>query len=304
MKSCRLPMASGWDLIRVLKIEITMRVVRETTIAGKIIHRKILIPSGNHKQKRRGRLNVTKESVKRNNMRLAIWRLWMLLAKNFDSTGSHVTLTYSGAEPTKEQAAADRKKMIAKLRKEFRKKGKELKYVVVTEYKNKRIHHHIVINSQDVGLITKLWGKGIVRITALKKEGDYYKLAEYLIKETEKTFRDPDSQHKQRYSRSRNLIMPQTKRDETSLKEMMEDPTPISGYYIPKDRVRRYEHPVTGIDHLEYIEVALEKPRNYKVWPRGKVVTPREHYKITDIEEQEVMDLACEGQTEGGPCEC
>lgn len=228
----------------------------------------------------------------------------MLLANNFDSTGSHVTLTYSGAEPTKEQAAADRKKMIAKLRKEFRKQGKELKYVIVTEFKNKRIHHHIVVNSQDVGLITKIWGKGGVHFTALREEGDFHDLAEYLIKETEKTFREPDSHHRQRYSRSRNLLMPQTKRDETSLKEMMEDPTPISGYYIPKDRVRRYEHPVTGIDHLEYIEVALEKPRNYKVWPRGKVVTPREYYKITDIEEQEVMDLACEGQTEGGPCEC
>ena len=117
-----------------------MRVVRETTIAGKIIHRKILIPSGNHKQKRRGRLNVTKESVKRNNMRLAIWRLWMLLANNFDSSGSHVTLTYAGEEPKKEQAAADRKKMIAKLRKEFRKQGKELKYVVVTEFENKMVY--------------------------------------------------------------------------------------------------------------------------------------------------------------------
>ena len=278
--------------------------MRETTVAGRIIHRRVVIPSGNHKQKRKMRTGITSEAVKKNNMRIAVWRLWMLLENNFDSTGSHVTLTYAGNEPTKEQAAADRKKMIAKLRKEFRRQGKELKYVVVTEYKNKRIHHHIVINSQDVGLITKLWGKGGVHFTALREEGDFHDLAEYLIKETEKTFREPDSHHRQRYSRSRNLIMPQTKRDETSLKEMMDDPTPISGYYIPKDRVRRYEHPVTGIDHLEYIEVALEKPRNYKVWPRGKVVTPREYYKITDIEEQEVMDLACEGQTEGGPCEC
>ena len=44
-------MASGWDLIRVLKIEITMRVVRETTVAGRIIHRRVVVPSGNHKQK-------------------------------------------------------------------------------------------------------------------------------------------------------------------------------------------------------------------------------------------------------------
>lgn len=267
-----------------------MRVVRETTIAGRIIHRRVIIPSGNHRQKRGSRVNATREAVKKNNMRIAIWRLWMLLANNFDSTGSHVTLTYSGNEPTKEQAAEDRRKMIAHLRREFRRQGKELKYVVVTEYENKRIHHHIVINSQDVALITKLWGKGIVRITALKKEGDYYKLAEYLIKETEKTFRDPDSQHKQRYSRSRNLIMPITKRDETTLKELEEEPEPISGYYIPKDRVRRYEHPVTGLEHLEYVEIALGEPRKYKRWPRGKVVSTKEYYRAK-IEEQEEIEL-------------
>lgn len=268
-----------------------MRVVRETTVAGRIIHRRVVVPSGNHKQKRKMRTGITSEAVKKNNMRIAVWRLWMLLANNFDSTGSHVTLTYSGDEPTKEQAAEDRRKMIAHLRREFRRQGKELKYVVVTEYENKRIHHHIVINSQDVALITKLWGKGIVRITALKKEGDYYKLAEYLIKETEKTFRDPDSQHRQRYSRSRNLIMPVTKRDETTLKELEEEPEPISGYYIPKDRVRRYEHPVTGLEHLEYVEIALGAPRKYKQWPRGKVVSTKEYYRATEIEEQEEIEL-------------
>lgn len=265
--------------------------MRETTVAGRIIHRRVVIPSGNHKQKRKMRTGITSEAVKKNNMRIAVWRLWMLLENNFDSTGSHVTLTYAGNEPTKEQAAADRKKMIAKLRKEFRRQGKELKYVVVTEYENKRIHHHIVINSQDVALITKLWGKGIVRITALKKEGDYCKLAEYLIKETEKTFRDPDSQHRQRYSRSRNLIMPVTKRDEATLKELEEEPEPISGYYIPKDRVRRYEHPVTGLEHLEYVEIALGEPRKYKRWPRGKVVSTKEYYRATEIEEQEEIEL-------------
>lgn len=265
--------------------------MRETTVAGRIIHRRVVVPSGNHRQKRRARTGITSEAVKKNNMRIAIWRLWMLLANNFDSTGSHVTLTYAGKEPEKDQAAADRKKMIAKLRKEFKRQGKELKYVVVTEYKNKRIHHHIVMNSQDVEMVTRLWGKGGVHFTALREEGDFHDLAEYLIKETEKTFRESDSQHKQRYSRSRNLIMPQTKRDETTLKEMTDEPEPISGYYIPKDRVRRYEHPVTGLEHLEYVEVALGEPRKYKQWPRGKVVSTKEYYRATEIEEQEELEL-------------
>ena len=74
------------------------------------------------------------------------------------------------------------------------------------------------------------------------------------------------------------------------MKELEEDPTPISGYYIPKDCERRFEHPVTGLEHLEYIEVALEAPRKYKVWPKGTLVSTREYYKPDYFEEQMELD--------------
>ena len=167
---------------------------------------------------------------------------------------------------------------------------KDLKYIIVTEYLNHRSHHHIILNTQDVELITKTWGKGRVRIVALDETGQYKKLGEYLIKETTKTIRDPESVHKRRYTASRNLIRPIIKREIVSATELSEDPKPIPGYYIPQDMIRRYEHPITGVEHLEYYMVADGKPRKYKVWPRGQAVPGTEHFR-PEPEEQEELDL-------------
>lgn len=262
-----------------------MRTVRDTTIAGDIIHRLVKCPSGKHGGKRKNKLNITSDKVKKNNFRLAMFRLWMLICNNFSSKDGHYSLTYAVAVD-RERAAKDRKNFIDRLKRKYKKLGMELKYIVVTEYKNHRIHHHFIINSLDVEMIQRVWGKGAVHITPLYEEGDYHNLAEYLIKETEKTFREKDSIHKQRYSHSKNLIMPVTKREEVSAKAFSQDPKPTKGYYIPKDRVRQFEHPVTGLMHLEYIEVALKTPK-CKTWPKGKRVEHKERYKVNYIEEQE-----------------
>lgn len=268
-----------------------MKVIRETIIAGKTIHRTVKVASGNHRASRRTKKAVTKDAVAKNNYRLAIKNLWMLLNTNFGKGSSHITLTYAGREPSKEQAKNNRKSFINALRKELKKQGVELKYVAVTEYENKRIHHHIVVNTLDIKLINKLWKWGYTRQTPLDSSGDYHDLAEYLIKETEKTFRNRDSVHKHRYSPSRNLIKPIIKREYVQAKELSEEPTPLAGYYIPKDRCRTYEHPVTALLHLEYLMVALGDPRKYKSWPRGYKVKAREYYKIDSVEEQSYIDL-------------
>ena len=101
-----------------------------------------------------------------------------------------------------------------RLKAEYKKNGEELKYIVVTEYKNKAIHHHTIINNPDGMNVTKiikaLWD-GIPKVNPLWSDGQYKELAAYLIKETDQTFKEEDSGVKQRYSRSRNLIVPQPK---------------------------------------------------------------------------------------------
>lgn len=269
-----------------------MRTIRETIIAGKTILRSIRVSSGAHHGSRKPRHRITQEKVRKNNMRRAVRKLTALLNANFDETGAHVTLTYDGEAPDKKKAAADRRNFIRRLRYALEQCGQELKYVAVTEYENHRIHHHIVINSQDMTILNECWKNGFVRTTALSDDGDYTKLAEYLIKETEKTFRRSDSAHKQRYSASRTLIQPVPKREEVNVRLLDDDPVPTKGYYIPKESVRRYEHPVTGIEYLEWIEIALseETMLKRKIWPRGTVSPWREAFRPDELDIQEEFD--------------
>ena len=268
-----------------------MKVVKEVWVAGRTIGVAIKLSTGDHTKKRAPKKNITSEKVRRNNNRLSARNLTMLINANFGKDDAHYTLTHE-LEVTQKQAAKERTNFLRRLSARFKKAGKELKYIAVTEYKNKRIHHHILINSSDLELIEEVWGKGHVHCTKLDDSGDYQELAEYLIKETQKTFREKDSVHKSRYSASRNLVKPVIKREEdVDIRELFKDPKPIEGYYIPAGRIRRYTHPVTGLEYLEYTMVAIDKPRRYKVWPRGKVVKGSEYYKINYEEEQLDFDI-------------
>ncbi len=266
-----------------------MKVKKRICIAGKSIITEIKVTSGYHKGKRGPKKNITSEMVQKNNDRLAVLNLTKLLNANFDEDDMHITLTYQDI-PSLEEAKKDRKNFIERLKYRMRKQGKELKAICVTEYENKRPHHHIVLNTNDMDMITECWRKGFVHSTQLDESGNYNKLAEYLIKETTRTFRNEDAIHKKRYTRVGRLITPVTTEHDSSYEELIEDPKPIAGYYIPEDCKRRFEHPVTGLEHQEYIQVAKSEPRRFKKWPKGKVVSTREKYKPDYFEEQLDLD--------------
>lgn len=265
-----------------------MKVYRYTCVAGKVIDRMVKVSSGNHTGKRGARINITPEKVQQNNDRLAVKDLARKLNANFKHNDLHLVLTYAVA-PNRRQAKKDRAAFIKALRKAMRSQGVELKYIAVTEYEHTRIHHHIVINNFDINTINEIWTKGFVRLSVMDNTGNYTELAEYLIKETTKTFRKDDSLYKRRYSCSANLIKPIVKKEEVNPSELWDDPEPIEGYYIPEEYVRRFEHPVTGLEHLEYLMVAIDKPRRYKSWPRGKKVSDKEYFKTFYAEEQQSL---------------
>ena len=259
-----------------------MKVFKDVCQAGRTIDVTIKVATGCHGGTRRPKMNITSEKVQRNNDRLAVKELTRKLNANFAPGDLHVVLTYETA-PEKLQAKKDRETFIRKLRKEMESQGKELKYVAVTEYEHTRIHHHLVINAVELSVLEKLWVKGWVKATLLDESGQYSKLAEYLIKETQKTFREEGSIYKRRYSCSGNLIKPVVTRIEVDMSELFEDPQPEEGYYI--DFERRYEHPITGIEHLEYMMVTDGQPRDLS-WLAGKTISGREYFKINYEEEQ------------------
>ena len=265
-----------------------MKAVKEVCVAGRTIDVSLRISSGSHRGKRRQKKNISSEAVRANNDRLAVKNLARILNANFKKGDIHLVLTYK-EPPSEEQAKKDRTNYIRRLRR----KGFDVKAIAVAEKgKHGRIHHHFVISGVGSEDLEAEWRSGWVNIKYLDDSGDYTKLAEYLIKETSERMREPGAVFKKRYACFGKLIRPVVKREEINISDIFEDPEPIKGYYIPKDSIRRYEHPVTGIEHLEYRMIALDEPRKYKQWPRGKKVKPRGYIRIDYEEEQEdLFDL-------------
>lgn len=230
--------------------------IEEICKAGKTIEHIIKLPSGNHTGKRNKRKNPTPEEVQKYNDLSSERNLRRLINHNFGDGDGHFTLTYKDA-PEQERAQKDLENFIKRLRRKFAKDNKELKYVAVTEYENKRIHHHIVINTADARLIDKTWTKGHTRLSLLDDSGDYSLLANYLIKETQKTFRREENVKKRRYSASRNLERPEVIRRRVSAGKIYDEPEATEGYQIIKDSIQIYENPLTGCNTLEYREIRL-----------------------------------------------
>lgn len=266
-----------------------MRVIRETCVAGRVIDVTVRVPSGNHRKPRSQKKNITKEAVQKNNDRMTVKKLTRILNANFDKKCWHDTLTYA-CEPTAEEAARKLRNFIARVRRACKKMGIEFKWVCATEYLNARIHHHFITNA-PLDLIKKCWNEGHVLPRPLDDGPNYSKLAEYLIKETSKSFRMDDCPFGSRYSHSRNLYIPVPQVEEVSEKQLFDDPVARKGYYIDRDSVRRFEHPITGLDHLEYTMISLEEEPRIKKYYKGKKKTREESYANYINYEEEQQSL-------------
>lgn len=215
------------------------------------------MPRGCRKGEVRGPAKIKKSHAEMAdaNMRQAARKLTRKINANFKPGDWHITLTYRKANrPDAKEAQEYLKKFITELRKIYRKGQFDLKYIYVTEYENKSIHHHIIINNVNDGkktttdYVRELWkDKGNPKFVPLYDNGEYKVLADYFIKETEKTFRKEDSPVRQRYACSRNLINPKPQSRIRKTKGMWKmDPKPRPGYYIDRDSL------YNGTDKLGY----------------------------------------------------
>lgn len=204
--------------------------------------------------------------------------LRLKLNANFGEDDLFATLTYHPSKrPDPAGAKKNIKKLIDRLRAEFKKLGTELKYINVTEYQNKAIHHHLIINhieGADVAkIIRKLWGFGRPAFKFLDGTGQYKDLAAYLIKETAKSYKEHDGGHMQRYSCSRNLIMPEAKtRIVKKANRWLPDPKPIKGYYIDQDTIYNGVDPFTGKMYQRYTMILLPGWNVDNQKPKGRTV--------------------------------
>ena len=204
--------------------------------------------------KRQEKQKKTTESQKKINVRKAIDKLRWLLNENFTGGDMHIRLSYAGTKPDYDQMKEDKAKFLRKLRAEFKKQEKELKFVHVFEIgKRGARHHHLVINSIDSKTLRECWPHGSVYVSLLDDTGQYGKLASYLIKEvTEKGEKLP-----RRYSPSKNLKIPVAKkRTILERKFFKRDPRPKKGYYIDQQSIFS-GFTADGYQFLKYIQVKI-----------------------------------------------
>lgn len=238
-----------------------MPYIKKTVIAGKTIEVYKHFSSRYNKKgiPRASRANPTPEAVKKINEKNAEDKLRHLINTNFGHMDIHLVLTYKKElRPDAEKGKRDLANFLRRLRRLYKKQGKELKYIAVTEYKNRAIHHHLIINSIDMRDVVPLWDKGRARPTYLDETGQYGKLAAYLIKETAKTYKTEKSASGKRWNSSKNLVKPIIKKEVIPANSWRDEPKPLKGYYIDKDTVISGIHEISGYMFQRYCMIKLE----------------------------------------------
>lgn len=215
-------------------------------------------PGRSRKQKGNG----TPERVKKQNRRNRVRFMQRLLIANFWDGGWHLVLTYGkGLRPGDiEEAKKKVKKFLDSMRDAYKKAGHEFKYICVSEIGSRgAAHHHLVIEDiADGGLNTKkmvaqFWENGSQHFTPLRQEGEYRELAEYLVKEEGK------EGQKHRYTRSRNLTVPEPAREKVYGRGWDGEPEAQEGWYIIKSSLEAGTNPATGLPYQRYMMRSLGK---------------------------------------------
>lgn len=254
-----------------------MPYMMEVVKTGKVIEvRKTMARSMVAHVGRGRKIKATPERVERSNAKIAERKLRRKLNTNFGPGDIFVTLTYGTdlEAPTEEEGRKDLDNFLRRLRREYKRQGKELKYIAVTEYKARRIHHHLVLSDIDSKVVADVWDKGRPHEVRLDKSGDYGKLAAYLIKETSRSFLEDEEAEKQgkkgrRWRQSRNL-RPYDKmsRRQVSAKEWRKEPRAYKGYQLNKESVIVSEFLIgnTLLESKEYymVEVPEDKRQRWR----------------------------------------
>lgn len=199
----------------------------------------------------------TPEEIQRQNETNRWKKVQRLILANFKEGDWHLILKYlpKNRPGSYKEALKHRKKFIDEMRKEYKKAGIPFKWIAVTERGKKRgvLHHHMIIEDVTendlitVQIVKKLWQHGGVQFVSLYEDGEYEKLAEYIVKAETKEERGWCT-----YSRSRNLIVPKPKKQKIYRKRWLKEPRAPVGWYVVKDSVVNGENPYTKAPYQHY----------------------------------------------------
>lgn len=206
-------------------------------------------------EKRAKKEKETSEAQKKVNQRKAEKEIRRLMNANFQDGDLLVRLDFfkeqlpDGSEQMQEMMA----KAIRKLRQEFRKLGRELKYIYVKEIGPRGGRHiHMVMSKCDTDILRRCWPHGGIHIDPLISDGQYRKVASYFIKYAAKTEETEGRIIGKRWYGSRNLTKPHITKRVVSADKFRENIKKKDGYLLEKDSVVSGISNITGYQYFSY----------------------------------------------------
>ena len=210
--------------------------IKETCIVNGIYEiDKYCRPRSYQKGESRGKkAKLTSEAQKKVNQRHAKKKKQRIIRANFTKDDLFLTFTYAeGNRPqTKEEARLDRKALMDGIRKAMQKRGIRFSYVAVTEIGVKGgVHHHLLVKKCDTEIFTRVWKKGGINFKYIYSE-DLDRLAKYLSGDDESEERKKHECVYEFWSHSKDLVIPEVKRERISSRSFIKIPKVRRGYIL------------------------------------------------------------------------
>ncbi len=213
-------------------------------------------------EEREKKKEITPEQVKKRNQWNRERKARHKLKTWFHENDFFVLLTYrrEARPPNMKAAKADFGKAVRTARREYKKRGYELRWMRNIEVGPKGAWHiHLVINRiPDTDLILKkAWLHGKVSFKHLYEEGGFADLAGYITKMPETANKYGENLVETSYSTSRNLPVKEPR--EKKLMHWPKKPREKEGYCLDKASYYEGINPVTGCRYRYYTLIRINR---------------------------------------------
>lgn len=228
--------------------------------------------------KRANKEKPTPEQMQKVNAMNKAKRCRQRLLLYFKPGDCFATWTYEPKQRPLDMVAAliDFRKSIRKVRKEYKKRDRELFWIRNIERGTKGAWHiHLVINEigDTANILKNAWSHGSMYISEIRNNAkiydeDFTKLANYMTKDEKSVEKKKDGTpgkprlKEANYGTSRNMPLPEPKVDK--LIRWKREPKPKKGYYIAK--IHEGINPVTGYKYRRYTMIKVPKE---EIWSGG-----------------------------------
>ena len=210
--------------------------------------------------KRSPNIDKTSEAVKKINQRRAGVRLRRLMNANYKDGDFLVRLDFSKSRPKdSEEMQQTITKELRKLKREYAKEGKSLKYIYTKEVGPRGGRHiHMLINRTDTETLRRWWKHGGIHIDPLHSEGQYRAIAEYFIKYAATTEKTEGELIGKRWYASQNLTEPKIKKRVIKTATFKNKIKKRSGFYVDKNSINYGVSNATGYEYFTYTLIRQE----------------------------------------------